>query len=60
LSLLGTFASGGITPTSLTSYQDMLYVLNAGGSGNIAGFFVSAQGQLQPIPNSTRYLSNAA
>ena len=58
LSLLGTFASGGITPTSLTSYQDMLYVLNAGGSGNIAGFFVSAQGQLQPIPNSTRYLSN--
>jgi 6-phosphogluconolactonase (cycloisomerase 2 family) len=58
LSLAGTFSSGGILPTSLTLYKNMLYVLNAGGSGNIAGFFVSAQGQLQPIPGSMKYLSN--
>lgn len=58
LALFGTFNSGGTFPTSLTSYDDMLYVLNAGGSGNIAGFRVTDAGQLEAIPNSTMFLSN--
>src|SRR5207302_1359279 len=35
-------------------------VLNAGGSGNITGFTVGAQGDLSPIAGSTRPLSGSA
>ena len=36
----------------------MLYVLNAGGSGYIAGFRVDNRGMLSPLAGSTRPLSN--
>jgi 6-phosphogluconolactonase len=51
--------SGGIMPTSLTVHGDLLYVLNAGGDGNISGFRVDSAGDLTPIPGSTRPLSGA-
>ena len=35
-----TVPSGGATPTSLTQHGHVLYVLNAGGAGNITGFVV--------------------
>jgi 6-phosphogluconolactonase (cycloisomerase 2 family) len=35
-----------------------LYVLNAGGSGNISGFRVRANGELVPLEGSTQPLSN--
>ncbi len=35
LTLVDREASGGALPVSLTSYGDLLYVLNEGGSGNI-------------------------
>src|SRR4029453_275940 len=38
LSLADRISSGGTTPISVTIHQDLLYVVNAGGSGNIAGF----------------------
>ena len=38
LTLVDVVDSGGIRPISLTAYEDSLYVLNAGGSGNISGF----------------------
>jgi 6-phosphogluconolactonase (cycloisomerase 2 family) len=53
-------SSGGIRPISLTSHKDVLYVLNAGGSGNITGFNIGGDGHLTPIPGSTRPLSGAA
>jgi 6-phosphogluconolactonase len=51
-------SSGGTMPISVTSQGNLVYVLNAGGSGNITGFYLTAQGDLNPIPNSTRFLSN--
>jgi 6-phosphogluconolactonase (cycloisomerase 2 family) len=40
--------------------KDVLYVLNAGGSGNITGFNVGQHGELTAIPGSTRPLSGSA
>jgi hypothetical protein len=39
--------------------HDLLYVLNAGGTGNISGFIISKRGRLAPLPDSTRPLSSA-
>ena len=58
LTLIDKVASGGAQPISVTSYKNLVYVLNAGGSGNITGFTLSKQGKLTPLANSTRTLSN--
>ncbi len=58
LRLVNTVASGGEQPISLTVQGRLLYVLNAGGSGNITGFFIGGNGRLTPIPHSTQHLSN--
>ena len=60
LSLTSRVASGGVRPISLTVHDNVLYVLNAGGEGNISGFNVGADGALTPIPGSTRALSGTA
>ncbi len=61
LELIGSpVASGGTTPISLTVHGDLLYVLNAGGSGNIAGFRVETDGSPSAIAGSSRPLSSAA
>lgn len=60
LTLVDRQSSGGVRPISVTSYKNLLYVLNAGGSGNITGFTVGTNGSLSPIPNSTRPLSGNA
>jgi 6-phosphogluconolactonase len=59
LQLVGVADSGGETPTSLALNGHFLYVLNAGSSGNITGFNISDDGQLQALPGSTQPLSNA-
>jgi 6-phosphogluconolactonase len=51
--------SGGVMPTSLTVRNGLLYVLNAGGAGGIAGFTVDG-GDLEPLAGSARPLSGAA
>jgi 6-phosphogluconolactonase (cycloisomerase 2 family) len=60
LSLTSRVASGGVRPISLTVHDNVLYVLNAGGEGDISGFNVGADGALTPIPGSTRALSGTA
>lgn len=60
LSLASRSPSGGIRPISLTVHDDVLYVLNAGGDGNISGFSVGSDGALSSIPGSTRALSGTA
>jgi 6-phosphogluconolactonase (cycloisomerase 2 family) len=50
--------SGGTRPVSITSHGNLVYVLNAGGSGNITGFRRGPDG-LEPIPGSTQALSAA-
>jgi 6-phosphogluconolactonase (cycloisomerase 2 family) len=57
LSLTSRIASGGVRPISLTIHGGLVYVLNAGGDGNISGFTVGSDGGLAPIAGSTRPLS---
>ena len=56
LTLAHIIASGGEFPVSLTVHGNLLYVLNAGGDGNITGFTVDRGGQLNPLSDSTRSL----
>ena len=60
LELIDTDASGGDQPISLTVDDGLLYVLNAGGAGNITGHTISRHGALSPLVGSTRPLSGAA
>ena len=55
-----TFSSGGIKPISVTAANGVLYVLNAGGTGNITGLRYYENGILASLPNSTRPLSSNA
>ena len=59
LSLVDVAASGGTMPVSVTSRNDVVYVLNAGGSGTIAGFRRDVLGRLHAIPGSVQALSQA-
>lgn len=59
LRLISTVSSRGIMPVSITAEDEIVYVLNAGGDGNIAGFR-SNDGRLRPIANSVRPLSSTA
>ena len=47
-------------PISVTMHNDIVYVLNGGGAGNITGFKLYADGSLQPIAGSARPLSTSA
>ena len=57
LSLASVTPSGGTLPISLSIHGNVLYVLNAGGNGNISGFSVGSGGTLAPIAGSTQPLS---
>ncbi len=48
--------SGGVRPISLALHDDLLYVLNEGGTPNITGFTIEDGGTLTPLPGSTRPL----
>jgi 6-phosphogluconolactonase len=56
--LVSVVDSGGLAPISVSESNGLVYVLNAGGAGNVAGFRLAPTG-LQPIPGSTRALSAA-
>lgn len=60
LNLKSTEYSGGISPVSIAQYNGLVYVLNAGGTGNISGFRLDENDKLTPIPNSTRPLSSTS
>lgn len=60
IQLKSTVASGGMRPVSIAQHNDMVYVLNAGGNGNISGFRLGNNKKLIPIANSTRPLSSTA
>src|SRR5215208_2491343 len=56
LTLVDKVASGGVRPISLTVHENLLYVLNEGGTPNITGFTVGDGGSLTPLAGSTRPL----
>ena len=60
LTLTSRVASGGVRPISLTVHGDFVYVLNAGGNGNVSGFTIGGDGALTAITGSTRSLSGSA
>ena len=60
LALTSRIPSGGVQPVSSTVHGNLLYVLNGGGSGNIAGFALDANGGAAAIPGSRRALSGSA
>ncbi len=60
LNLKSTVSSGGIGPVSITEDDGVVYVLNAGGTGNISGFKLGNNDRLTPLSNSTRPLSSSA
>jgi 6-phosphogluconolactonase len=60
IELLDRVRSGGQQPISVTVFRRLVYVLNAGGSGNISGFRLDRHGRLHPLRNSTRPLSSSA
>lgn len=59
LRLLDVEPSGGTLPISITVHDDLVYVLNAGGDGNIAGLRLAIDGTLSPIAGSIQPLSGS-
>jgi 6-phosphogluconolactonase (cycloisomerase 2 family) len=60
LSLKSTVSSGGMRPVSIAQHDEIVFVLNAGGTNNISGFKLKINGMLEAIPHSTRPLSAAS
>jgi len=58
LTQIDKVSSHGTTPISVTAHENLVYVLNAGGSGNISGFRLTQDGRLSDLQNSTRALSD--
>ncbi|WP_374568848.1 lactonase family protein [Ideonella sp.] len=58
LQLVSTVDSGGVHPISVAEHNGLVYVLNDGGDGNVAGFR-NVDGTLQPVAGSMRGLSQA-
>ena len=56
VTLISAVDSGGQRPVSVTEHDGVVYVLNAGGAGNVAGFR-NAWGSLQPLADAVRPLS---
>jgi 6-phosphogluconolactonase (cycloisomerase 2 family) len=56
LHLVDVVDSGGVRPIGLTVHDDLLYVLNEGGTPNITGFTIGDDGTLTPLANSTQPL----
>jgi 6-phosphogluconolactonase len=56
LELVDVVNSGGIRPISLALHDDLLYVLNEGGTPNISGFEIDEDGTLTPLAGSTQPL----
>jgi 6-phosphogluconolactonase (cycloisomerase 2 family) len=57
LRLAGRSGSGGVRPVSVAVRGDLVFVLNAGGEGNVTGFRLRESGRLQPLRHATRPLS---
>lgn len=56
LELVDKVPSNGLHPVSITIDEDIVYVLNTGGDGSVAGFKLSAKGKLEAINGAVRSL----
>lgn len=60
LQLLDREPSGGLQPISVSTWGDIVVVLNAGGTGNITGFVLEPQGNLRAVSGFTAPLSSTS
>jgi 6-phosphogluconolactonase len=60
LTLVDRVASGGSTPTSIAVHGSRVYVLNAGGEPNIAGFEIGSDGRLARLAQATHSLGEGS
>jgi len=60
LDLVDKVDSGGEFPVSLTVFNDLVYVLNAGMSPNVTGFYLNHRGGLILLDDSTRPLGTGS
>ena len=61
LKLIDRAPSGGTMPVSIAAHGRLVYVLNAGGTPNIEGFFLDpTTSRLVPLPGSERMLPGGA
>jgi 6-phosphogluconolactonase (cycloisomerase 2 family) len=58
LELEQVLPSGGEFPASVAVHKDLVYVLNAGGTGNVQGFEID-DGEVEPLSGSMRTLGLA-
>ena len=56
LTPLQTVPSGGVFPVSVAAAHDRLFVLNAGGTGNVTGYRINPAGRLAALPGGSRDL----
>src|SRR6516225_3975169 len=59
LELADVVSSGGSKPVSVAQHGNLVYVANAGGDSNVAGFRLAGNGKLTPIPHSFTFLSTS-
>ena len=59
LELVDRAPSGGDRPISVTVSKDLVFVVNAGVPNSVSGLRIGDGGDLEPIPGSTRPLSEA-
>jgi hypothetical protein len=59
LKRVGSISSHGVRPVSLTSFGQLLYVLNAG-DNTVSGYLQIGNAFLVPLPHSTRSLAQGA
>jgi 6-phosphogluconolactonase len=57
LVLIDKEPTGGSAPVAVAQFNNLVYVLNAGGSGSVVGFHLGLGGQLVPIKNATAFLT---
>src|SRR5215469_3709299 len=59
LALVDRVPCGGSEPVALAQHENLVYVVNAGGTSNVTGFRLDEDGKLRPIPGSTAFLSTS-
>ena len=57
LTLLDKVPCGGSEPVAVAQHGSLVYVVNGGGTSDLVGFHLAADGHLKQIPESTTYLS---
>lgn len=59
LELVHVTPGGGSEPVAVAQHGNLVYVVNAGGTSSVVGFYLGRNGKLQRIPNAIAFLTIA-